>query len=170
MWQNNFAASILAAVITLGPAYQAVAQAEPAVGASIVLPALTLIDGRQLPAGHFQGKPVIVEYWASWCPFCARQNPYVQKLTLLAQNKGLEILTVSIDRHESAAKEYIQKHHYTFPVAMETPELLKQFGKRKVIPQIFVIKADGKLAEVIPGEMFEEDVLDLIKYAPKSSG
>lgn len=170
MWQNNFAASVLAAAATLGLASQAVAQTEPVVGASIAFPALTLLDGRQLPAGHFQGKPVIVEYWASWCPFCARQNPYVQKLVPLAKKEGLEILTVSIDRHESAAKEYVQKHHYTFPVVMETPELLKLFGKRKVIPQIFVIKPDGKLAEVIPGEMFEEDVLGLIKYAPKSSG
>lgn len=170
MWQNKFAANVLAVVMTLGLTGAALAQAEPVAGASIDLPAVTLLDGRQLPAGHFQGKPVIVEYWASWCPFCARQNPYLQKLTVLAQDKGLEILTVSIDRHESAAKDYVSKHHYTFPVAMETPELLKVFGKRKVIPQIFVIKADGKLAEVIPGEMFEEDVLDLVKYAPKSSG
>ncbi|TAL82978.1 MAG: TlpA family protein disulfide reductase [Candidimonas sp.] len=154
----------------MGLASQAVAQAEPVVGTNIVLPGLTLVDGRQLPAGHFHGKPVIVEYWASWCPFCARQNPYVQKLVPLAQKRGLEILTVSIDQHESAVKAYVQKHRYTFPVVMETVALRKLFGKRKVIPQIFVIKADGKLAEVIPGEMFEEDVLDLIKYAPKSSG
>ncbi|WP_460873587.1 TlpA family protein disulfide reductase [Paralcaligenes ginsengisoli] len=167
MWQKRFAATLLgiAGMLSAG-----LARAEPVVGDAIDLPAVTLLDGRHLAEGYFRGKPVIVEYWASWCPFCGRQNPYLQKLTLEAQKKGLEILTVSIDRKESAAKDYLQKHRYTFATAMETPELLKVFGKRKVIPQIFVIKADGKLAEIIPGEMFEEDVLDLIKYAPKAPG
>jgi thiol-disulfide isomerase/thioredoxin len=172
MWSRSFARLVSAgAVIAATGLLPATAvRAEPAVGSTVKLPALTLLDGRHLPAGYFQGKPLIVEYWASWCPFCARQNPYVQKLVPLARSKGLEILTVSIDRKESAARDYVRKHAYTFPVTMETPELRGIFGKRKVIPQIFVIKADGKIAEVIPGEMFEEDVLDLIKYAPGKPG
>ena len=169
MWPQSFFRLLFAsaAVAACGLLPAAAMAAEPAVGAAVKLPALTLLDGRQLPAGYFQGKPVIVEYWASWCPFCARQNPHLQKLVPLARSKGLEILTVSVDRKESAARDYVHKHSYTFPVAMETPELRSVFGKRKVLPEIFVIKADGKIAEVIPGEMFEEDVLELIKYAPK---
>jgi thiol-disulfide isomerase/thioredoxin len=166
MWQKYSAVFVLAAALSAGCAPASFAQDGPAAGTSIALPALTLIDGRTLPAGYFLGKPVVIEYWASWCPFCARQNPYLQKLTLQARDKGLEILTVSIDRREPDAQEYVKKHRYTFPVAMETPQLRAIFGKRKVIPQIFVIDAHGKLAESIPGEMFEEDVLDLLKYAP----
>jgi len=143
-------------------------QAEPVVGQKVDIPAVTLLDGRTLPQGYFKGKPVVIEYWASWCPFCARQNPYVQKLTMQARDTGLEILTVSIDKHVDDARAYIDKHHYSFPVAMDTPALRQVFGKRRVIPQIFVVKADGQLAESIPGEMFEEDVLDLLKYAPRS--
>lgn len=142
------------------------AQASPAVGDTVSIPAITLIDGQQLPAGHFDGKPVIIEYWASWCPFCARQNPYLQRLYDTAHGRGLEILTVSIDEHESDARNYLDEHGYTFPVTMETPELLEVFGKRRVIPMVFVITPDGKVAEAIPGEMFEEDVLELINYAP----
>jgi thiol-disulfide isomerase/thioredoxin len=144
-----------------------VAHAKPEVGDLIELPAVTLMDGRELPAGYFTGKPVIVQYWASWCPFCARQNPYLQKLFERAQGTGLEILTVSIDNDPKAARQYLQDKHYSFPAAMETGALRSALGKRKVIPHILVIKADGRLAESIPGEMFEEDVLDLIKYAPK---
>ncbi|HLR13712.1 MAG TPA: TlpA family protein disulfide reductase, partial [Burkholderiaceae bacterium] len=67
---------------------------------------------------------------------------------------------------ESDARNYLDEHGYTFPVTMETPELLEVFGKRRVIPMVFVITPDGKVAEAIPGEMFEEDVLELINYAP----
>lgn len=172
MWPRSFVRLLFASAViaTTGLLPATAVRAEPAAGSTVKLPALTLLDGRRLPADYFHGKPLIIEYWASWCPFCARQNPYLQKLVPLARSKGLEILTVSIDRKESAARDYVSKHAYTFPVTMETPELRDIFGKRKVIPQIFVIKADGKLAEVIPGEMFEEDVLDLIKYAPGKPG
>lgn len=169
MWSKSFAARAVLAIAAFGLMPVAALRAEPVAGSAVALPALTLLDGRHLPAGYFRGKPVIVEYWASWCPFCARQNPYLQKLVPEARKKGLEILTVSIDRKESAARDYVRKHAYTFPVVMETPALRAIFGKRKVIPQIFVIKADGRVAEVIPGEMFEEDVLELIKYAPGKS-
>jgi len=166
MWQRVLAAASLGAALFVASLPAARGQAGPVVGDQVRLPAVTLLDGRVLPAGYFQGKPVIVEYWASWCPFCGRQNPYLEKLMQKARGTGLEILTVSIDKNESDAKEYVDKHQYTFPVAMQTPELLGVFGKRKVIPEILVIKADGIVAEIIPGEMFEEDVLDLIKYAP----
>lgn len=146
-----------------------VAAATPEVGDTVSIPALTLFDGQQRPAGYYDGKPVILAYWASWCPFCARQNPYVQELYDNARDSGLEILTVSIDTKEADARQYIEEKAYTFPAVMQTPELLDIFGKRRVIPKIFVIAADGKVVEVIPGEMFEEDVLDLIKYAPEAA-
>ncbi|HLU16060.1 MAG TPA: TlpA disulfide reductase family protein [Burkholderiaceae bacterium] len=143
-----------------------VAQATPAKGDVVQIPALTLMDGRQLPAGYYSGKPVVIQYWASWCPFCGRQNPYFQRLWDTARETGLEVLTVSVDKDEADARTYLHDRQYTFPAVMESPELRQAFGKRRVIPKVFVVRSDGRIAEVIPGEMFEEDVLDLIKYAP----
>lgn len=165
MWKSRFAALLAGVGLVASVAVVPLAQAAVTVGDSVELPEIQFLDGRKLPKGHFNGKPVIIAYWASWCPYCGRQNPYVQKLWEQSQGKGLEILTVSIDRVEGDAVGYVEKYDYTFPVAMETEALREVLGKRKVIPNIFVIRADGRIAEVIPGEMFEEDVLDLIKYA-----
>ncbi|MGB3432888.1 TlpA family protein disulfide reductase [Achromobacter sp.] len=145
------------------------AQAPPKVGDKLVMPDVQLLDGTRLSAADFAGKPLVVEYWASWCPYCARQNPHLQKLTEAASGKGLRILTVSIDKDEQAARDYIAKHGYTFGVAMDNEALRAVFGKRRVIPEIFVLDANGKLLEAIPGEMFEEDVLELLRYATPRS-
>ncbi len=142
------------------------ARAAPVVGDAVRLPAFTLLDGPARAAGYYDGKPVIIEYWASWCPFCARQNPHLQKLWEQARERGLEVLAISIDRDAADARQAVAQKGYRFPVAMQNPALLKVFGKQRVIPSIYVITAQGRLAEVIPGEMFEEDVLELIKYAP----
>lgn len=173
MWLNKLAVWGVGLGLATSLAVTSVAATEvataPVAGDTVTLPEITLLDGTRLPAGYYQGKPLIIEYWASWCPFCARQNPYFQQLYDQARTQGLEILTISIDRKESEAREYIAQNKYTFPSAMQTPEILAVMGKRRVIPKVFVVGADGKVVEVIPGEMFEEDVLELIKYAPKSS-
>ncbi|MBO1018167.1 TlpA family protein disulfide reductase [Achromobacter sp. SD115] len=145
------------------------AQAPPKVGDKLVMPDVQLLDGTRLSAADLAGKPLVVEYWASWCPYCARQNPHLQKLTDAASGKGLRILTVSIDKDEQAARDYIAKHGYTFGVAMDSEALRAVFGKRRVIPEIFVLDANGKLLEAIPGEMFEEDVLELLRHATPRS-
>ncbi|HLR78163.1 MAG TPA: TlpA disulfide reductase family protein [Burkholderiaceae bacterium] len=166
MWLKRFAVWLSVTTLCAGMALAGVARATPAKGDEIQIPSLTLMDGQQRPAGYYRGKPVIVQYWASWCPFCGRQNPHLQRLWDTARNTGLEVLTVSVDTDEAEARAYLEDRGYTFPTVMQTPELLHVFGKRRVIPKIFVIAADGRVMEVIPGEMFEEDVLDLIKYAP----
>jgi len=168
MWNTKLIALLAGAGVAAGMAFTAPALAAN-VGDKVALPEVRLMDGTVLAEGHFKGKPLVIEYWASWCPFCARQNPYIEKLWGQAQGRGLEVLTISIDREESDAADYMRDHKYTFPVAMETPALREVLGKRKVIPTIFVVKADGKIAEIIPGEMFEEDVLDLLEYAPGGS-
>ncbi|NMK47841.1 TlpA disulfide reductase family protein [Achromobacter sp. Bel] len=160
------AAGVLAAAAAQA---QAPASAPPKVGDKLVMPDVQLLDGTRLSAADFAGKPLVIEYWASWCPYCARQNPHLQKLTEAARDKGLRILTVSIDRDEQAARDYIAKHGYTFGVAMDNEALRAVFGKRRVIPEIFVLDASGKLVEDIPGEMFEEDVLELLRHAPPRS-
>lgn len=159
----------LMAVISLGLLANAAAQATtPKVGDAVQLPSFTLLDGTTISANSLKGKPVLIEYWASWCPYCRRQNPYWEKLHKSAQGKDIQILSVSIDKKPDEARAYMAEKGYTFQAAMETPEMRQVFGKRKVIPLVFVITPQGKVAEVIPGEMFEEDVLELIKYAPQA--
>jgi peroxiredoxin len=165
MWNTGSAARWAGFALAAGVAFASSALATK-VGDHVALPEIRLLDGTTISEGHYRGKPLIVGYWASWCPFCARQNPYVEKLWSLAKEQGLEVLTISIDSKETNAIDYMRTHQYTFPAAMETPALREVFGKRKVVPHVFVIRADGRIAESIPGEMFEEDVLGFMKYAP----
>jgi len=167
MLQNRSRLSQIAcqALVVVLLAVPALAQAQAKKGDRVTMPAVTLLDGRALPAGHFDGKPFLVEYWASWCPYCARQNPHIQKLSDAVRGKGMEVLTISIDKKPQDATDYLAKNHYTFDAAMQTDALRAVFGQPKVLPLVFVVQRDGMIAEVIPGEMFEEDVLELASYA-----
>ncbi len=134
-------------------------------GDSIALPAFTLLDGSVISSESLKNKPVLLSFWASWCPYCARQNPYIQKLHEQVKDSDMQVVTVSIDKELKAASDYMAKHNYTFTAAKFTPELKAVFGEIKIIPLVYVIDKNSIIQEVIPGEMFEEDVLDMRKYA-----
>jgi len=125
---------------------------------------VTLLDGSTLPASALADRVVIVEIWASWCPFCAQQNPLLQQLYEAQRGRGLDFLTFSIDREPAKARAYMAKHHYTFPAAMATAWSRKTFGAR-VVPELYVVDRDGSIVFKEAKEMFPEEVRELARFA-----
>jgi thiol-disulfide isomerase/thioredoxin len=144
---------------SLGPALAA------AVGDRVDWRDVALLDGRTLPASALAGRVVVVEIWASWCPFCAKQNPLLQQLHDAHAGRGLEFLTFSIDRETAQARAYMAKHQYTFPAAMATSQSDRWFGPREGLPELYVVDRDGRIVFREAGEMFPEDVQALARFA-----
>jgi thiol-disulfide isomerase/thioredoxin len=126
---------------------------------------IPLVDGRVLKASDLAGKTVIVEFWASWCPFCAKQNPYIEKLHRSHGGKGLVVLTFTLDRTDEAARDYLKNHGYTFAAARSTREIEGWFGGRRTLPEVYVVDRSGRIVFRETGEMFEEDIAALARFA-----
>ncbi len=155
----------------LGPAVaHGVAADRPAPlarGALVTWPEpLPLLDAAPLEPGALRDQALVLVFWASYCPFCRRHNPNVQALHRAAAGKPLRVLTASFDRPE-AARAYLRQNQYDFPVTLEAKRLAPRFSSRDVLPLTVVIDRSGRLREVIPGEMFAEDVAELIRYAER---
>jgi len=135
------------------------------VGSRVKWSDVTLLDGRALPASALSGRVVVVEIWASWCPFCAQQNPLLQQLYDAQRGRGLEFLTFSIDRDPAKARAYMARHQYTFPAAMATAWSRKTFGPRVGLPELYVVDRDRRIVFKEAKEMFPEDVRELARFA-----
>jgi thiol-disulfide isomerase/thioredoxin len=128
---------------------------------------ITLVDGRVLRAADLQRQTVVVEMWASWCPFCAKQNPHIQKLHEAGRDRGLLVLSFTLDKTPQAARDYMDKHGYTFAAALAGPQVEQWFGKRRTLPEVYVVDPSGKVVFREEGEMFPEDIAALIRFAAK---
>jgi len=124
-----------------------------------------LVDGRVLKASELTGKTVVVEFWASWCPFCAKQNPYIEKLHRANGGKSLVVLTFTLDQTDEAARKYLTAHHYTFAAARSSRQIESWFGGRRTLPEVVVIDPKGRIVFKEAGEMFEEDIAALARFA-----
>jgi thiol-disulfide isomerase/thioredoxin len=136
-----------------------------AVGDRVEWRDVTLLDGRTLPSSALVGRVVVVEIWASWCPFCKRQNPLLQQLYDAHGGRDLEFLTFSIDREPAKARAYMTENKYTFPAAMATAQSDKWFGPREGLPEVYVVGRDGRIVFKEAKEMFPEEVRELARFA-----
>ncbi|GIL04400.1 MAG: hypothetical protein BroJett031_09200 [Betaproteobacteria bacterium] len=137
------------------------------VGDRVAWSDVTLVDGRVLRAADLRGKTVVVEFWATWCPFCAAQNPHIQKLHAQHGGKGLVVLTFSIDKDPAPVRKYMAERGFTFAVAMAGPQSESWFGRRKALPEVYVVDSTGRIVFRELGEMFAEDVAALARFATK---
>lgn len=140
------------------------AHAAWSLGETVTIPPLTLLDGSQLDPGALKGKVVVVQFWASWCPFCAKQNPLIEALHRTHRSRGLEVVTISIDKTRDAAADYMRAKGYTFRAGMVTPAWNAIYRLRKGLPQVYVIGRDGRVLQSEMGEMFEEDVKAIARH------
>jgi thiol-disulfide isomerase/thioredoxin len=147
----------------LGPSWAAPAPA--AAGEAVAWPEVHLLDGQRWSASSAAGQAVVVVFWSTTCPFCKRHNQHVEKLNRAAAGRGLQVLGVARERDAEAVRRYATGQGYSFPITLDQAPMAAALSARKMIPLTVTVDRQGRLRQVIPGEMFEEDVLDLLKLA-----
>lgn len=147
-------------------AWPRAAQAAPAQpGERVVWPEVPLLDGGRFGAAQAAGRAVVAVFWSTTCPFCRVHNKHVQKLHVAAQGKALAVLGIARETNAAEVRAYARAQGYGFPITLATQPLAEVLATRKVIPLTVTVDRQGRLKQVIPGEMLEEDVLELLALA-----
>jgi thiol-disulfide isomerase/thioredoxin len=120
----------------------AVFQARADVKPGDPLPSLSLNCLGQQP--ELTGKPVLVEFWATWCPPCRKSIPHLNEVYAKYKDKGLTIVGIT-NEDEATVKKFQEKIPMTYNVAINAPQqLLQQFGVEG-IPTAFLVDKSGKV-------------------------
>ncbi|SDR86205.1 Peroxiredoxin [Paenibacillaceae bacterium GAS479] len=132
-------------------------------------PAFTLAttDGRTVSLADYEGKPVVVNFWGSFCPPCVREMPEFQRQYDKWKSEGLEILAINLSEDDLTVKNFVEGKNLTYPILRDVNEETEKRYRLRSYPTTFFIKPDGTLEEVYEGGMTEADieerVLKLIK-------
>ena len=148
------------------------AQAAPAQpGQRVQWPAVTLLDGKLLTSTELQARPAVVVFWTTTCPFCRRHNQHLEKLHRAAMAAGspLRVLGVARERDAATVRRYALAQGYSFDITLDQGPLAAALSDRKVIPLTAYVDRLGRLQQVLPGEMFEEDVMEFLQLAQKAA-
>lgn len=155
----------LLALPALVAAGQSRADAVPALpGQPVHWPArVPLLDGSSWQP--VPGQAVIAVIWSTTCPYCKRHNAHVQKLHQALAGRPAQVLGVARDRDPAAVQRSMAQNGWTFPVTLAWREMAAALSRRNIIPLTITVDRQGLLLQAIPGEMFEDDVLQLAALA-----
>lgn len=134
--------------------------APAAPGEAVQWPEVRLLDGSRWvpPPGH----AAVVVFWSTTCEYCLRHNVHLEKLYRAAAGRPLAILGVCKDGSVAIARQHIAEHGYTFPVTLDVAPMAAALSTRRITPLTVTVDRQGRLKQFIPGEMFEDDVMELL--------
>lgn len=123
-------------------------------------------EGEDVSLSDFRGKVVLIDFWASWCGPCRRENPKVVKLYEEYKDQGFEILGVSLDRKKDRWLKAIEADGLVWPHVSDLKgwqnEVAQLYGVGS-IPHTVLLDREGKIvAQKLRGPALEQKVAELM--------
>ena len=132
----------------------------------------TLYDqyGNEHTLSEYKGKVVFLNIWATWCPPCKEELPYIEEL-YEEYNKNqddvvmLGVASPNVGREgtEESIKEFLEENQYSFPVVFDEEATMIYGYGISAFPSTLIINKDGYITRYIPGGMTKETMKSLIE-------
>lgn len=129
-------------------------------------PAISLADlsGNMVSLSDFEGRVVLVNFWASWCPPCKDEMKWFQKIYMDYENKGFAVIGIAVD---DVSPSLIREMGITYPVVKTNKRVTKDYGEVADVPVSFLVGRDGriikKVRKVYPESALRSDIEDALK-------
>jgi peroxiredoxin len=113
---------------------------------------LATVDGGEISLSDYQGEWVIVNFWATWCPPCVSEMPYLQTLA----DRGINVIGINLTDTAGDVKQFTSEHGIEFPILMEPDINTVLDYQARQLPRTVIVAPDGTIALRIAGAVEDE--------------
>jgi peroxiredoxin/outer membrane lipoprotein-sorting protein len=121
------------------------------------------LAGHEVARSSFQGKPVLVNFWATWCAPCREQMPKIQEIQRALADKGLVVLAINHGEPPDVARKYIDEHLYSFRVLLDRDKAIAGMFSVSALPALFLIDRDGNVRAQYNGYNKDLDLREVLR-------
>lgn len=111
---------------------------------------LEALDGSLRTLSDFDGRPLLINFWATWCPPCIEELPMLDALHARSGDAGLQVIGIALDDPDEVRK-FLAEVPVNFPIYLAQPgavDLSTTLGNaRSVLPYSVLIDAEGRIAK-----------------------
>lgn len=104
------------------------------------------VDGKTWRLSELRGRPVIVNFWATWCPPCREEMPSMQRAWEQLQAEGVMMLAVNVGESADTVFQFTANYPVDFPLLLDLDSSVLSQWPVKGLPATFVVDAQGRIA------------------------
>lgn len=123
------------------------------------------LSGKRTTVGHWQGKIVVVNFWATWCPPCRREIPGLVQIQERFAANGVQVVGIAVDQADKVAA-YATEVGMTYPTliaGIEAIDVARQLGNTSgALPFTVVLDRDGNVVETHLGMISEGELATVL--------
>ena len=122
-------------------------------------PGFDLKDNQDKPQrlADYRGKPVILNFWATWCPPCREEMPSMQRAHQALSGDGIAVIAINVGDDAETIGDFLAEVPVDFPLPMDTESKVAQSYPLKGLPTTYVIDPQGRLVYAAEGEREWDD-------------
>ncbi len=109
------------------------------------------LDGERVTSDSLKGKVVLLDFWATWCPPCKKDEPAVESVISEFQKDGLVVLAVNMGEPRRKVKKYLEASPRSSKVVLAEDTTLAAICEAKSYPLYILIDRDGNIAGIQHG-------------------
>lgn len=126
---------------------------------------LDTLDGGQVTLSALRGQPVLINFWASWCPPCRLEMPDLVRAYEAHKGKGFVILGVNLTFQDSLPdiRAFVKEFNMTFPVLLdEEGEVTENLYRLRGLPMSIFVNRSGVIARIHLGGMTGQQIDEFV--------
>ena len=110
------------------------------------------LPGPTLSLAALHGKPIYLNFFATWCPPCNEEAPAIDALSKAYADRGLAVVGVDVLENASKAGAFRAQHHLTYPVVIDSGILRRQYQINGLPVHVFIDRT-GVVRKIVVGEL-----------------
>ena len=125
-------------------------------------PPFELVDlqGQTHTLEEFRGHPVVLNFWATWCPPCKAEMPALQSVYEKYSEDGLVLIGINVQENPAVIQQFIDDYGLTFPVFLDSTANTSRAYQQEAFPSTYFIDRDGRVAETAFGGPMSEGFIE----------
>ena len=109
------------------------------------------LNGQSVSLRGLRGKPVVLNFWATWCGPCRGEMPFLQQIYETWSEKGLVVLEIDLRESATLVQKFMTDNKLSLPTLLDTSGKVGQMYGITAIPTTFFIDKDGIIQQVVRG-------------------
>ncbi|CAM3742256.1 peroxiredoxin family protein [Mesobacillus zeae] len=130
---------------------------------------LTDINGQEVRLSDYKGKKVLLNFWATWCPPCRAEMPYMEEMFKEHKNEGYEIVAVNMtssEKNKGNIEPFVKEYGLTFTIPLDEKGEISTLYEVMAYPTSYFIDSDGIIRSKSIGGMKKEFMEKEMKKLP----